>query len=91
MHFSLAIKYKLSIMQRISPSGEIGIHDGFKIRFLREWRFKSALGHQISEESLNRKIGAFFVLPNKVKQRPANTTCNNSPQNLQFTVSNTFS
>ncbi|WP_231579466.1 hypothetical protein, partial [Photobacterium iliopiscarium] len=42
-------------------SGEIGIHDGFKIRFLRECRFKSDLGHQISEKSLNRKIEAFFL------------------------------
>lgn len=48
-------------MAAISPSGEIGIHDGFKIRFLRECRFKSDLGHQISEKSLNRKIEAFFV------------------------------
>ena len=34
---------------------------GFKIRFLRECRFRSDLGHQISEESLNRKIEAFFL------------------------------
>ncbi len=48
--YLLVLIFKFRRMHRISPSGEIGIHDGFKIRFLREWRFKSALGHQIQEK-----------------------------------------
>lgn len=46
--------------------GEIGRHDGFKIRFLREWRFKSAHRYHYSERSLIRAaFRRFEVLKNK--------------------------
>ena len=42
--------------------GEIGIHDGFKIRCLRAWRFKSAYRYHILYDKASTKVGALLYL-----------------------------
>ena len=50
----------LEQVAQLSRCGEIGIHDGFKIRCLRAWRFKSAHRYQIKKVAILRPFFVFF-------------------------------